>query len=108
MLGSQTSGFKDTAMHIHANQLNLNAPIDAFRASEKAAAKQEAERFRKRLMESASKLAGGSDSEDACIVGLDEHEESERQPKRQNHQSHSTPKKQTDSDNPDDTISAWA
>jgi hypothetical protein len=98
-------------MHIHATQINLNAHLDASYAIEKATAKREAERFRKKLLESASKLAGGADSGEGYVVGIGPREESEEQTKKQYQQNQSTPKKQgdrEDSDDADDAVSVWA
>src|ERR1700735_1979963 len=57
-------------MHIHANQPNPNAQTDALYAESKAAAKQRAERTRKKLLESASALAGEASDGD-FVVELD-------------------------------------
>jgi hypothetical protein len=66
-------------MHIHTNQINLNPQLDASYTAEKVAAKREAERFRKKLLESASKLASGSDSGEGYIAGIGTHEQSQEQ-----------------------------
>ncbi len=56
-------------MHVHPNQVNPNAQLDAMYAAQKAAAKREAERTRKKLFEFASELAAEMD-EEACVVQL--------------------------------------
>ena len=56
-------------MHVRPNQINPYAQLDAMYAAQKAAAKREAERTRKKLLEFASALAGEADFE-ACIVKL--------------------------------------
>jgi hypothetical protein len=64
-------------MRVHSNQVNPNAQLDAMYAAQKAAAKREAERTRKKLLEFGSKEAGEVDGE-ACVVELREREEAER------------------------------
>ncbi len=63
-------------MHIHANQPNPNVQTDALYAESRAAAKQRAERTRKKLLESASALAGEASDED-FVVELESLKESE-------------------------------
>lgn len=48
-------------MRVHATQVNPYAQLDAMHAAEKAAAKREAAKTRRKLMEYASKLSGESD-----------------------------------------------
>jgi len=71
-------------MHVHANQINPNAQLDALSSAQRAAAKQEAARTRKKLAEFASEVAGEADSEDGCVVKLGAREEAEEQAQRQN------------------------
>jgi acyl-CoA reductase-like NAD-dependent aldehyde dehydrogenase len=66
-------------MRVHANQINPNIQLDAMYAAQKAAAKRETARTRKKLMEFASELAG--EAED-CIVELGSREESDPQANR--------------------------
>lgn len=54
-------------MHIHGPQVNPNIQFMAAYAARQAQAKREAAAVRKKLMESASKLAGGS-AEDTLTV----------------------------------------
>jgi len=54
-------------MRIHSNQPNPNAQLDALSAENKAAAKKRAERTRKKLLESASELAGAASEEDFVV-----------------------------------------
>jgi hypothetical protein len=71
-------------MRVHSNQINAYAQLDALRAAEKAAAKQEAARTRKKLSEFASKLAGEAEWGEDCGVRLGEREEAEEQGRRKN------------------------
>lgn len=71
-------------MHVHANQINPNAQLDALYAAEKAAAEREAARTRKKLLEFASVLAG--ELGEPCVVRLGSREESQEQGKQQNQQ----------------------
>src|ERR1700758_4958976 len=73
-------------MHVHANPINPYAQLDALQAAEKAAAKRGAERTRKKLMESASRLAGEAEEAEYCIVELQSREDTEQEPKQQNRQ----------------------
>lgn len=85
-------------MHIRPSQVNPNIQLDAMYAAEKAAAKQEAERTRKRkkLMEVASKLA--AESGEASIVEIGAREESHEGSSRQERQDEpEKPKDETDS-----------
>jgi hypothetical protein len=66
-------------MRVHANQINAYAQMDALRAAEKAEAKKEAARTRKKLSEFASKLAGEAEFSEDCIVKLGAREESQEQ-----------------------------
>lgn len=95
-------------MHIHPNQLNANIQLDALCAAEKADAKREIERTRRKLLEYASELAGEAASGEDCIVQLGAQEEGQR---RQNQQPQASRKKQEgpgDSEDADNSISDWA
>jgi len=70
-------------MHVHANQINPNAQLDALNSAQRAAAKQEAARTRKKLLEFASEVAGEGDSGEGCVVKLGARGESEEPPERQ-------------------------
>jgi hypothetical protein len=94
-------------MHVHPNQINPNTQMDALYAAERAAAKQEAERTRKRLLEFASELAGEADSE-ACVVRLGAREESQEQTKQRDQGSQKKQKERADSEQADNSISDWA
>lgn len=50
-------------MRVHQSQINLNAQLDAMYAAQKANAKREAERTRKKLLDFASIMAGEALSE---------------------------------------------
>ncbi len=77
----------------------------------KAAAKRDAANTRRKLMESASELAGEPDTEEACVVRLGAREESQEQPKRQNQPRQSRRKNNgedpADSQDADNSISDW-
>jgi hypothetical protein len=91
-------------MHVHASPPNPNFQLNTLYAAEKAAAKRETERTRKKLSESASALVG--EPGEACVVRL-EGEESGQESKQQNErgcqkQEESRPKDATRS------VSDWA
>ena len=97
-------------MRVHANQINPYAQLDALHASQKAAAKREAANTRRKLMESASLLAGEFDSEDAFVTRLESRQEPQRQTKRRNPQEQGGRKKQkeaSESGDVDTSISEW-
>jgi hypothetical protein len=56
-------------MHVHANQTNPNIQLNTFYAAEKAEAKRETERTRKKLMEFASVLLGEAGEAFAVQLG---------------------------------------
>jgi hypothetical protein len=97
-------------VHIHANQTNPNAQLNALYAAEKAEAKRETERTRKKLIEFASVLA--SECGEPCVVKLEGHEEPQEQTKQdQRSENRGSPKKQSEQVNPepgDASISDWA
>jgi hypothetical protein len=66
-------------MHIHPSQINANAQTDALHAADKAAAKREVERTRKKLLEFASEIAGEAAFGEDCIVQLGSREEAPRE-----------------------------
>jgi len=97
-------------MHIPPTQVNPYAALDALRSAQSAAAKREAELVRKKLIESASELAGESDLSDACVVRLEERQESERQSKRRNQQNERNRQKPNEDANPEEVenhVSDW-
>jgi hypothetical protein len=97
-------------VHIHANQINPNTQLDSLYAAEKAAAKREAERTRKKLSELASKLAFEADSEEDCVVRLGSRQESEERAKQDSQKNQAGGKKQgrTNSEVANNSISDWA
>lgn len=98
-------------MHIRPSQVNPNVQLDAMYAAEKAAAKREAERTRKKLMEFASKLAGESESGEASIVEIEAREESREESSQQERQDTvdaQKPKHETDSHDAERSLSDWA
>jgi hypothetical protein len=87
-------------MRVHLNQINPNAQLDAMYAAQKAAAKQESARTRKKLTDFASALAGEADLDGAFTVTLGEREEESRDQQR--------PEQRQPSEPDDNTISDWA
>ena len=63
---------------------------------------------RKELLEFASELAGGADSEEACVVKLGAREESEEHTEEQNPQDKRRKPKERDAEDLDKSISDWA
>ncbi|MFZ1010650.1 MAG: hypothetical protein WAN65_27675, partial [Candidatus Sulfotelmatobacter sp.] len=99
------------AVHIRPSQVNSNIQVDAMYAAEKAAAKQEAERTRKKLMKAASKLAGERDPGEASIVEIGAREESGEESSQQKQQDKIEQQKlkdETDSHEAERYLSDWA
>lgn len=94
-------------MHIHPNQINANAQLDALYAADNAAAKREAESTRRKLMEFASEISGEAESGEDCIVQLGAREESQKQ-QRQYPARWKKQKEHVDSEDEDNSISDWA
>jgi hypothetical protein len=98
-------------MHVHPSPINPNAQLDALYAAEKTAAKREAERTRKKLLESASALAGHASGE-ACVVKLRARGESQKQASQQQAQGKKKQKEQSNAGDAADvrfnSISDWA
>ena len=94
-------------MRVHGNQINPYAQMDALRSADKAAARKEAVRTRKKLSEFASKLAGEAEG---YVVEVGAREESREQAKGQDQrQSGGTAgKKQASTERADRSISDWA
>ncbi len=92
-------------MRVHANQINPNLALDAMYAAQKAAAKRETARTRKKLMESASELAGEAE-EEGWVVKVGGQEDYDKPPEedRQNDKR----KAGEDAKNADESISDWA
>jgi hypothetical protein len=98
-------------MHVHANQINPAAQTDALYAAERAAAKRAAEGTRRKLLESASELAGEAESEEGCVVKLREREAADEQRRQGDQQARSERKGQkqrADAEKTDGAISDWA
>jgi len=98
-------------MHVHANLPNPNVALNALRSAEKTTAKLEAEFVRKKLMESASELAGESGLDEACVLKLNTRKEPQKQPKgrdKRNEQNSRKPEDSTGSGEADEHISKWA
>jgi hypothetical protein len=96
-------------MHIHPNQTNPSAQLDALNSAEKAAANAAAASTRKKLLEHASKISGDAAAEEAYIVQVESREES--QPQRQNSQHKNSEKqevKNPQEDEEDHSVSDWA
>ncbi len=95
-------------MRIHANQINPVSQLDALYAAGKAAAKQEAARTRKKLLDSAAELEGEAASGD-FVVRLGAREESEDAGQRKNQNpSRKKSKQAKGAEIPESTISDWA
>ena len=96
-------------MHVHANQTNPNIQLNALYAAEKAEARRQTERTRKKLMEFASVLSG--EAGEACVVKLGAHDESQEQAKQNRQNENQGRKKQNEQGTPeggDGCISDWA
>jgi hypothetical protein len=91
-------------MRVHANQVNPYAQLDAMHAAQKAAAKREAARTRKKLFESASGLSGENEFEGigAVTSGAHEGESGGKQPDQHRHTT------ANDGDTEGNVISDWA
>jgi hypothetical protein len=97
-------------MHIHPSQINANAQTDALYAADKAAAKREVERTRKKLLEFASELTGEAASGEDCIVQLGSREESsheEGRPQKRHLANQNANNEEANSED-DTSISDWA
>jgi hypothetical protein len=94
-------------MRVHNNQISPNAQLDAMYAAQKAAAKREAARTRKKLMEFASELAGEADAQ-ACVVRLGAREEPQEGKRQNQPQGRNRKKEDGDSKHPAISISDWA
>jgi hypothetical protein len=99
-------------MHIHTNQTNPYAALDALRSAEKTASRREAAQTRKKLTQASSELAG--EVGEAVVLDLEarNNNKDKRQPaanKNQRHQSKMpVPEASADAENPDAHISDWA
>jgi hypothetical protein len=91
-------------MRVHANQINANAQLDALYAAEKAAAKREAERTRKKLSEFASKLS----AELGFAVTLAPDEHSQGQARQRSPNNRRTQVERPNALNANGSISDWA
>lgn len=74
-------------MRVHQNQMNPNAQLDAMYAAQKAAARREAERTGKKLLEFGRLVTGEGDSE--RVMQSDpreqsEHEDDQERPQKDN------------------------
>jgi hypothetical protein len=98
-------------VHIRPSLVNSNLQLEAMYAAEKAAAKREVERTRKKLMDFASKLAGETESGEASIVEIGAREESREGSSQQEQQDTVDPQKQKDETDSHDVkrdLSDWA
>jgi hypothetical protein len=100
-------------MHVHASQPNPYAQLDALRSAQRVAARQEAERVRSELVESASELVAESDFSDLAIIQRDDRRESQKHPKRGNTrkanvQHNPTEEETTDGETTGAHLSDWA
>jgi hypothetical protein len=96
-------------MRVHQNQVNPYTQLDAMAAAQKAEAKRAAQRTRKRLVESASKLAGEAEA-DACLVELNADRKSNDEAKQQSQQKQGNRRQLAkDANSPEaNSISDWA
>jgi hypothetical protein len=81
-------------MRVHANQINPNAQLNALYDLQKAAAKKETDRVRKKLLNSASEIEADSDS---YVAKMGSRQESQEEPENQ-----------AGAEEGDDSISDWA
>jgi hypothetical protein len=96
-------------MHIHANQTNPNLQLDALYAAEKASAKREVEKTRRKLLEFASQLAGEAGLGEDCVVRLEAKQESQEKPKQRNTQNQASQNEERSfSKDTGSTVSDWA
>ncbi len=91
-------------MHVHGNQFDPMLQTNLLYAAEKAEAKREAERTRRKLLSAASALAG--ECEDAAVVSLSGDDSQQEQPNQRGQQDQQ--RDQADSDSPADLFSDWA
>lgn len=91
-------------MHIHANRLNPNLDLNAAYAAQQAQAKREAEATRKKLFDSAIRLA--AENED-CVVSIGSQSENSGNRAKQEHQSRKEEKKDVGHD-AGNHVSDWA
>jgi hypothetical protein len=93
-------------MHVHGNQFDPMFQSNLLYAAEKAEAKKEAERTRRKLLNAASALAG--EYEDAAVVSLSGDDASEEQARRQNGQSDGGQEDEVKDPGLDGPFSDWA
>jgi hypothetical protein len=96
-------------MRVHQNQVNPYAQLDAMHAAQKAAARRQAERTRKKLLQLASESAGEADTE-SCVVQLESHSQQQEAAEEKNQRgSRSSKKRASEIDSPDEhtSISDW-
>jgi|HubBroStandDraft_1064217.scaffolds.fasta_scaffold86798_2 hypothetical protein len=98
-------------MRVHTTQVNPYAQLDALHSAQKAAAKREAAKTRKKLMEGASMLSAESDYGEDRVARASAREESQGQSGRQQAKDPGIRKSQTAtaaSNGADRSISEWA
>ena len=95
-------------MHIHASQINPNAQLDALYTAEKAAARKETERTRKKLSEFAAVLAGEAGEARVSAVANPEPRQYARQADERPKRNSVDTTKQLDSERANQSISDWA
>jgi hypothetical protein len=103
---------RSATVHIHPNQINPNAQLNAVYDLQKLAAKRETDRVRKKLLNCASEIEADSDS---FVPRVGAKEESEEQPKQppdpQNQPAHgggNGKEGQAGAEETNDSISGWA
>ena len=110
---TRSQGTNGETMHARSIQPNPYAQLDAIHSAQRAAAKREAARVRKELLESASELAADSDFSDLAIMQAGEEKEFRRHPKPRSPQNarvgqNASGQESTDSEGAGTHISDWA
>jgi hypothetical protein len=99
---------RSTTVHIHANQINPNAQLNAVYDLQKVAAGQETDRVRKKLLNSASETEADADS---YVASASPREESPGRTDPHDQQSHGggrVHEEQAGAEEAGDSISDWA
>ena len=98
-------------MHVHATQVNPYAALDALRSAQWTEAKREDERVRQELIESASELAGETETNDDLVVQLEQREEAQKQAntrKRRRQRNQSKREDSAEDEESESHLSDWA
>jgi hypothetical protein len=95
-------------VHIHANQINPNAQLNAVYDLQKVAAKQETDRVRKKLLNSASETEADADSHVASVSPRAESPGRTDPHDQQSHGGGRVHEEQAGAEEAGDSISDWA